>query len=61
MMICRCTKTDYDQIVARVEGFWGSDRMLCLHHPMFVYEFGNSSYVIKDGDCVAAYLSCFLS
>jgi L-amino acid N-acyltransferase YncA len=28
---------------------------------MFVYEFGNSAYVIKDGDCVAAYLFGFLS
>jgi hypothetical protein len=26
---------------------------------MFVYEFGNSAYVIKDGDCVAAYLFGF--
>jgi len=61
MEIRHCTKTDYDQIVAQVEDFWGSDRTLGLHHPMFVYEFGNSAYVIKDGDCVAAYLFCFLS
>jgi GNAT superfamily N-acetyltransferase len=59
--IGHCTKTDYDQIVAGIEDFWGSDRTLSLHHPMFVYEFGNSAYVIKDGDCVAAYLFGFLS
>ena len=61
MEIRHCTKTDYDQIVAQVEDFWGSDCTLGLHHPMFVYEFGNSAYVIKDGDCVAAYLFGFLS
>jgi GNAT superfamily N-acetyltransferase len=61
MEIRHCTKADYDQIVAQVEDFWGSDRTLGLHHPMFVYEFGNSAYVIKDGDCVAAYLFGFLS
>ena len=61
MEIRHCTKTDYDQILAEVWDFWGSDRTLDLHHPMFVYEFGNSAYVIKDGDCVAAYLFGCLS
>lgn len=59
--IKHCTKTDYDQIVAEIADFWDSDRTLGLHHPMFVYEFGNSAYVIKDGDRVAAYLFGFLS
>jgi len=61
MDIGHCTKTDYDQIVAEVADFWGSDRTLSLHHPMLVYEFGNSAFVIKDRDCVAAYLFGFLS
>jgi ribosomal protein S18 acetylase RimI-like enzyme len=61
MEITQCTRTDYDQIVAQIADFWGSDRTLGLHHPMFVYEFGNSAYVIKDSDCVAAYLFGFLS
>jgi GNAT superfamily N-acetyltransferase len=61
MELKHCAKTDYDQIVAEIVDFWGSDRTLALHHPMFVYEFGNSAYVIKDGDCVAAYLFGFLS
>jgi ribosomal protein S18 acetylase RimI-like enzyme len=61
MEITLCTKADYDQIVVQVADFWGSDRTLGLHHPMFVYEFGDSAYVIKDGDCVAAYLFGFLS
>jgi len=61
MEIRHCTKADYDEIIAHIEDFWGSNRTLGLHHPMFVYEFGNSAYVIEDGDCVAAYLFGFLS
>ena len=61
MEIRHCTKADYDEIIAHIEDFWGSNRTLGLHHPIFVYEFGNSAYVIKDGDCVAAYLFGFLS
>jgi len=59
MEIRHCTKADYDEIIAHIEDFWGSNRTLGLHHPMFVYEFGNSAYVIEDGDCVAAYLLVF--
>jgi GNAT superfamily N-acetyltransferase len=61
MEIQRCTMADYDQIVSYIQEFWGSDRTLSRHHPMFVYEFGNSAYVIKDGDQVAAYLFGFIS
>jgi GNAT superfamily N-acetyltransferase len=61
MEIRLCSKADYDEIIAHIEDFWGSNRTLGLHHPMFVYEFGNSAYVIKDGDRVAAYLFGFLS
>ena len=48
MDVTTCTKADYDQIVTHIQEFWGSDRTLNLHHPMFVYEFGNSAYIIKD-------------
>jgi GNAT superfamily N-acetyltransferase len=61
MEIKHCTKTEYNQIVSEIVDFWGSDRTLGVHHPMFVNEFGNSAYVIKDGDCVTAYLFGFLS
>jgi len=36
MDITSCTKADYDQIVTRIQEFWGGDRTLNLHHPMFV-------------------------
>ena len=61
MEIRNCTKTDYDEIIAHIEDFWGSNRTLGLHHPMFLYEFGNSAYVIEDRHRVAAYLFGFLS
>jgi hypothetical protein len=48
MDITSCTKADYDQIVTHIQEFWGGDRTLNFHHPMFVYEFGNSAYIIKD-------------
>ena len=61
MDITSCTKADYDQIITHIQEFWGGDRTLNLHHPMFVYEFGNSVYIIKDGNQVAAYLFGFIS
>jgi len=61
MDITSCTKADYDQIVTYIQEFWGSDRTLNLHHPMFVYELGNSAYIIKDGNQVVAYLFGLIS
>lgn len=40
MEIDRCTKDDFDQILEDVADFWGSDRSLHLHHPIFLYELG---------------------
>lgn len=56
-----CSKEDFDQIVGDVSDFWDSDRTLDLHHPMFVHEFGNSAFVVKEQDMVTAYLFGFLS
>jgi GNAT superfamily N-acetyltransferase len=61
MDITHCTPSDYDQIVSHIHEFWDSDRTVYLHHPMFVHEFGNSAYVIRDGRHVAAYLFGFIS
>ena len=36
MDITSCAKADYDQIVTHIQEFWGGDRTLNLHHPMFV-------------------------
>lgn len=61
MNIENCTTSDYHQILADISNFWGSDRTLNIHHPMFIYEFGNSAYVIKINDRVIAYLFGFIS
>jgi len=61
MKIERCTKSDYDQILADISDFWGSDRTLHIHHPMFIHEFGDSAYVIKINDRVIAYLFGFIA
>lgn len=57
----RCKKADYDEIVSHIIEFWGSERTLALHHPMFVYEFGDTALVIKNGEEVAAYLFGFMA
>lgn len=57
----RCTPEDFHQILHEIEAFWGSTRTLAYHHPMFIYEFGNTAYVLKEGDTVIAYLFGFVS
>ena len=61
MTITTCSLDDFNQIFADIADFWGHDRTLYLHHPMYVREFGDTAYVIKDGDTVAAYLFGLLS
>lgn len=61
MEITLCSKADFDQIHQDIADFWGNDRTLHLHHPIYLYEFGNSAYVIKEGEKVVGYLFGFLS
>lgn len=61
MGIEKCTVKDYHQILTDITDFWGNDRTLSLHHPIFVHEFGNSAYVIKVDTIVIAYLFGFIS
>jgi GNAT superfamily N-acetyltransferase len=61
MEILHCTKTDFDEILNDIVDFWGSDRTLGIHHPMFINEFANTAFVIKDDEKVAAYLFGFFS
>ena len=61
MQISKCTKADYDQIVSHLEEFWGSDWTGHPHHPIFIYEFCKTAFVIKEGAKVAAYLFGFIS
>jgi GNAT superfamily N-acetyltransferase len=56
-----CSLADYGQVLADLTDFWGSDRTRAPHHPVYVREFGNSAFVVRDGGVVAAYLFGFLS
>ena len=59
--ISNCNYSDFLQILANIEDFWGSDRTLSYHHPMFINEFGNTAFAIKDNGDVIAYLFGFMS
>lgn len=61
MTIENCSLRDFHEIVSNISDFWGSDRTLPFHHPMFIYEFGKTAFVIKENDKVVAYLFGFLS
>eukprot|EP00160_Parvularia_atlantis_P015633 Unigene4562_Nuclearia_a/m.13928 Unigene4562_Nuclearia_a/g.13928 ORF Unigene4562_Nuclearia_a/g.13928 Unigene4562_Nuclearia_a/m.13928 type:complete len:157 (-) Unigene4562_Nuclearia_a:191-661(-) len=61
MTVSLCTISDFSRIREDIVRFWGSDRTLYLHHPMLVYEFGNTAFVIRDQDVIAAYLFGFFS
>ena len=61
MIIENCTIDDFNQIIKNIIDFWGSDRMLHLHHPFLVYEFGNTAFVIRDNGIVIAYFFGFFS
>lgn len=59
--IDKCTMTDYYQILTNVADYWGSERLLNSHHPMYIHEFGDSAYVIKADGKVMAYLFGFIA
>jgi GNAT superfamily N-acetyltransferase len=59
--ILNCNQDDFLQILSEIEDFWGSDRTFLFHHPMFVNEFADTSFVIKENGKVLAYLFGFIS
>ena len=56
LKVDRATAADFHQIVRDIVDFWGSDRTLRMHNAMYVHELVDTSYVIKEGDRVIAYL-----
>jgi ribosomal protein S18 acetylase RimI-like enzyme len=53
----RATIDDLVAVVASQRDFWGDRDFAALHHPMFVYEFGETALVVRDADgLVLAYL-----
>src|SRR3954447_26479126 len=54
-------KRDFDQILSELGEFWGerADEVRSIHHPLFLYEFGDTAFVVRDGEKVVAYLFGF--
>ncbi|MCZ6837005.1 MAG: GNAT family N-acetyltransferase [Planctomycetota bacterium] len=55
------TREDFLDIVDAHEAFWESDQTLRLHHPIFIEEFGDTAYVIRENEHIVAYLLGFIS
>ncbi len=59
------TRPDFEQILNEFSSFWDTEATRPRHHPMFLEEFGDSAWVIRDPDqpapTVAAYLLGFLA
>ena len=47
-----CAKCDFDQILEDFRDFWDDDATRPRHHPMFVIEFGDSAWAIRELGCV---------
>jgi GNAT superfamily N-acetyltransferase len=56
-----CTRTDFDEILKEQTEFWGADRALSVHHPMFIEEFGETAFVLRDSNEIMAYLFGFFA
>ena len=54
--VSQATNADFRQIMADIVDFWGSERTLGMHNAMYVNELVDSSFVVKEGDRVLAYL-----
>jgi GNAT superfamily N-acetyltransferase len=59
--VVNATRADWDQIVTELEDFWGDHAPAHLHHISLMNQFGNSAFVIREGDRVVAYIFGFLS
>ena len=56
-----CTRADFDAILSNHATYWDSELTLQLHHPMFFEEFGDTAFVIRAGETIAAYLFGFFA
>ena len=57
----KCTIANFYQILTDITNYLGSARRQNSHNPVFIYEFGDSVYVIKGDSGVMAYLSGFIA
>ena len=61
MTIENCTHEDLLIIRREIASFWGNEGVLFAHHPMFIFEFGHTAFVIKENGQIIAYLFGFIS
>lgn len=61
MRLERCTHADFLEILSDLGDFWGTDRARAVHHPMFVHEFADTTWVVWEEGRVIAYLFGFWS
>lgn len=54
-------REDFLTIIEEHSSFWDDDLTYQLHHPMFIEEFGDTAFVIRDGGEIVAYLLGFYS
>jgi len=54
------TREDFLQIIDDHGEFWDSDLTYQLHHPIFIEEFGDTAWVMRENGEIAAYLlACY--
>lgn len=56
-----CSRSDFNQILNEFEDFWDNDATRSRHHPMFIEEFSDTAWVVRQGGQVIAYLFGFLA
>ena len=61
MEILPCTREDFVDILDDLTAFWGSGRTAASHHPILIEEFGDTAFVVRDGNCICAYLFGFFA
>jgi ribosomal protein S18 acetylase RimI-like enzyme len=54
--VTRATPADFNEIMRDLVDFWGSERTRGMHNAMYVHELVDTSYVVRGGGKVIAYL-----
>lgn len=57
--ITPCMLADFHQVLQDFDQFWDREAVRAFHHPMFVREFADTAFAIRDGELIIAYLFGF--
>lgn len=61
MSIRNIKESDYNQIISVLDEWWGGRHMADMLPRLFFKHFGNTSFIIEEGNKVAAFLIGFIS